>query len=81
MELIPLDPTLVTPTMVKGRKVYIVAGREFPGEILHIPAMMLPGAVKGLSPLEYAATTIGLGLAAQNFAKGQFETSLNMPGV
>jgi hypothetical protein len=31
--------------------------------------------------LEYAATTIGLGLAAQNFAKGQFETSLNMPGV
>ena len=81
VELLPVDPTLVTPAMVKGRKVFLVAGREFPGEILHIPAMMLPGAVKGLSPLEYAATTIGLGLAAQNFAKGQFETSLNMPGV
>jgi HK97 family phage portal protein len=81
VELIPVDPSLVTPAMVKGRKVFLVAGREFPGEILHIPAMMLPGAVKGLSPLEYAATTIGLGLAAQNFAKGQFETSLNMPGV
>ena len=81
VELIPLDPTLVSPAMVKGRKVYLVAGREFPGEIMHIPAMMLAGSVKGLSPLEYAATTIGLGLAAQNFAKGQFETSLNMPGV
>lgn len=81
VELIPVDPGLVTPTMVKGRKVFLVGGREFPGEIMHIPAMMLPGAVKGLSPLEYAATTIGLGLAAQNFAKGQFETSLNMPGV
>ena len=81
VELIPLDPTLVTPTIMRGRKVFLVAGREFAGEIMHIPAMMLPGAVKGLSPLEYAATTIGLGLAAQNFAKGQFETSLNMPGV
>lgn len=81
VELIPVEPTLVNPVMQNNRKVFLVNGREFTGEILHIPAMMLAGGVKGLSPLEYAAQTIGLGLAAQGFAKDQFETSLNMPGV
>jgi HK97 family phage portal protein len=81
VELIPQDPSLISVQRVQGRKVFVVNGREFPGEMLHIPAMMLPGSDIGLSPLDYARQSIGLGLQAQEFASDQFGSSLNMPGV
>ena len=81
VELVPVDPSLVTVSRVNGRKVFLVGGREFRGEMWHIPAMMLPGSEVGLAPLEYARQTFGLGLSAQGFAQDQFDSSLNMPGV
>lgn len=81
VELVPVDPSLVSVSRVNGRKTFIVGGREFRGEIWHIPAMMLPGSEVGLAPLEYARQTFGLGLSAQGFAQDQFDSSLNMPGV
>jgi HK97 family phage portal protein len=81
VEVVPVDPNLVSVSRVNGRKVFLVNGREFPGELLHIPGMMLPGSDVGVSPLEYARQSIGLGLQAQAFGSDQFESSLNMPGV
>jgi len=81
VEITPLDPTAVSVTMENGRKVYRIGGREYFGEILHIAGMMLPGAVVGVSPLEYARLSIHLGLEAVHFGSDLFQSSLNMPGV
>lgn len=81
VEVVPVDPTTVHVARVEGRKVYVVAGRKYPGELLHIPGLMLPGSDVGLAPIDYARQSIGLGLSAQGFGADQFDSSLNMPGV
>jgi HK97 family phage portal protein len=81
VELIPLANDSVSVRRDKGRKVYVVAGVEYQGEIVHIKAMMLAGSDLGLSPVEYARQTIGLGLAAQKFGAEFFDGPGNMPGV
>lgn len=37
------------------------------GPLWHVPAYMVPGSPVGLSPIAYAAETIGLGLAARRY--------------
>lgn len=37
------------------------------GPLWHVPAYMVPGSPVGLSPISYAAETIGLGLAAMRY--------------
>jgi HK97 family phage portal protein len=59
----------VTPD---GRVQYRLNGEELlPDDVWHVRAYTFPGSVLGLSPVEYARQTIGLGLAAEKFA-GQF---------
>jgi HK97 family phage portal protein len=79
--LVPVDPTTVSVVREQGRKRFKVAGQLFPGEILHIKGMMLPGSDVGLSPLEYARLSIGLGLEAVQYGSDNFQNQLNMPGV
>lgn len=80
--LVPLDPASVTVRRERGRKVFAINGREASSlEVLHIPALMLPGADVGLSPIEYARQSVGLGLAAQNYGAEFFAGEGNMPGV
>jgi HK97 family phage portal protein len=55
----------VTPD---GRVQYRLNGEELlPDDVWHVRAYTFPGAVLGLSPVEYARQTIGLGLAAEKF--------------
>jgi HK97 family phage portal protein len=55
-----------------GTVTYRVLGRELPREdVFHIRAYVMPGQILGLSPVEYARQSIGLGLAAEQFG-GQF---------
>ena len=77
----PIDPSAVSIRRVAGRKTYMVAGRPFEGEMMHIPGMMLAGSDVGMSPIEYARQSIGLGLAATKFGSEFFEGEGNMPGV
>ena len=81
VELVPLDPTLITVRREAGRKVFTVNGQVFPGEVLHLCGMMLPGSDVGLSPVEYARQSIGLGLATVEFGSKFFDGDGNMPGV
>ncbi len=81
VEVIPLDPAKVEVKRVNGRKTYWIGGQPFPGEIHHIKGMMLPGTDLGMSPLEYARQSIGLGLAALDYGSKGFENEWNMPGV
>jgi HK97 family phage portal protein len=81
VEVLPLDPCKVEVKRVNSRKTYWIGGQPFPGEIVHIKGMMLPGTDLGMSPLEYARQSIGLGLAALDFGSKGFEHEWNMPGV
>jgi HK97 family phage portal protein len=68
-ELYVLDPRKVTVGRDKATNdpVYIVQDRPLGGarEVIHIRGLTLPGQVRGLSPVECARQTVGLGLAAE----------------
>ena len=81
VELIVLDPSRVDVRRDGGRKVYLVNGLPFPGELHHLKGMMMPGSDTGLSPLEYARKTIGLGISAVDFGVDSLNNGNNMPGV
>jgi len=81
LELVPLDPAKVQVRREAGRKVYYIDGGFYGGEIVHIPGLMLPGSDLGMSPVEYARQSIGLGLAATQYGAGWFDNEGNMPGV
>jgi HK97 family phage portal protein len=60
----------VTPD---GRVQYRLNCEELlPDDVWHVRAYTFPGAVLGLSPVEYARQTIGLGLAAEKFGAQWF---------
>ena len=42
------------------------------GPLWHLPVYVTPGSPIGMSPIQFAANTIGLGLAAQRFGAGWF---------
>ena len=42
------------------------------GELIHIPAFTIPGSPVGLSPIDYARQSIGLGLASEEFGARWF---------
>jgi HK97 family phage portal protein len=82
VSLTPLDPATVSVDRVQGRKVFRLNGDMRPdAEILHIPGIMLAGKDVGLSPIEYARQSIGLGISALEFGSKFFDGEGNMPGV
>jgi HK97 family phage portal protein len=82
-EIIPVADELVQIQVLDGRRKEVrIDGRVMKrGEYLHIPAMMRAGSVRGLSPIEHARQSIGLGLAALEFGAGWLDRDGNMPGV
>lgn len=81
LELVVLDPMKVSVRRLGGRKVFFINGEPVMGEILHIQGLMLPGSDLGLSPVEYARQSIGLGLATTKYGAEFFTGEGNMPGV
>jgi HK97 family phage portal protein len=61
---------------------YRVNGRVVdPTQIVHIRGMTLPGDFVGMSVIEYARRTIGLGLAAEEFGAKFFARGATLGGV
>jgi HK97 family phage portal protein len=57
----------------EGMVEYRLGGRPYPREdVWHLRAYAMPGLMLGLSPVEYARQTIGLGLAAEKFGAQWF---------
>jgi len=85
LEQVPIDPDKVHVERRganRSRRVYVVDGVDRPDlEIRHIKGIMLPGADVGMSPVEAARQTIGLGLAATRYGAEFFTNEGNMPGV
>lgn len=82
VELVPMDPSAVQVRMESGRKVFVVGTSMYTTfDVLHIPGIMFPGSLVGLSPLEAARQIIGAGIAAEEFAGRFFDQGAVMAGV
>jgi HK97 family phage portal protein len=80
-ELQLLDPARVHLQMNDGNVVALVDGRVFPSEMMTIRGLMMPGAIRGMSPINYARQIVGLGLGAQDQATRFFAQGSVVPGV
>lgn len=80
--VVPIDPTSVQVNMDRGRKVFVINGDRFSSfEILHVPGVMFPGSLVGMSPVEAARQTIGAGMSAQEFGAKFFGQGTTLSGV
>ena len=86
--LLPAQLELVHPDKVSvtvdpdGRVAYRLLGREVDrADVWHVRAFTMPGAVVGLSPVEYARQSIGLGLAAEKFGAQFFGDNATPSGL
>lgn len=75
-ELLLLEPSMVTPQIVRGRLVYQITGRSGyinASDVLHIKGMGFNGYV-GLDPIRYyAKEVLGLAIATQTYAAKYYE--------
>ena len=81
--LVPLQPDLVTVRLGEtGAKLFDVNGETYTeADILHIPAMILPGQLRGMSPLRAAREVVDGGLMAQDFGRAFFANAGVPPAV
>jgi HK97 family phage portal protein len=82
MNLTLLNPDMVHVTVDRntGMVTYKVgqAQQDMTGRIWHVRGLTLPGQKMGLTPIGYAASTIGIDLAARKFA-GDFYRGEGLP--
>ena len=64
-----------------GRPTFRVNGQPFPGEMLMIRGLLMPGQLRGVSPVEFARQSIELGLGAQDQAGRFYSQGAVVPGV
>jgi HK97 family phage portal protein len=82
LNLYPLDPTKVAIMSSGGRVQYVFDGRPVDASLVeHIKGIMWPGSLKGLSPVEAARQSIGVGMSAQEYAARFFGQGATMSGV
>lgn len=62
-------------------RVYHINTIAYRGELIHIPWIMLPGGLKGLSPIEQARQSIGLGLGALEHGARLFGQGTTLSGI
>jgi HK97 family phage portal protein len=85
-ELYPLHPDWVTVKRTElsreSSRTYWINGINVPADrILHIPEMMMPGAIVGVDPITSARDAIGLGIDAQTYGAKFFQQSAIPAGV
>lgn len=81
LSLILADPTKAEFETVDGRRVLILNGAPYDGEYRVVRAMTWPGSERGLSPIEHARKTIGLGMATLDSGSRFFGQGSIVPGV
>lgn len=82
LDLVVIDPTKVTVSRnERGAVSYKIDNSLYgPLDVMHIKGMSMPNALRGLSPLGYAAETIDLGLSAQRYGASFFANGA-LPGA
>lgn len=67
------DPGRVVVRTEGWETMYDIGGRRLtPDQMLHIPYVLLPGKARGLNPIDAARESIGLTLAAEQYAAAYF---------
>lgn len=86
--LTPAQVEIVNPdnitanTNANGSITWRYKGAEIdPQDLWHIRGFVSPGSVLGLSPISYAAETIGLSLAVQRFGREFFKSGATPSGI
>lgn len=85
-ELVGLQPVGhgsldLTWDKAKQKVIYKIGGKEYPrSELLHVPNLSFDGRI-GLSPLEYAAQSIRLGLNYEQFSTSFYKNAAMPSGV
>ena len=80
----PLHPDNVTARRdpKSGLRVYRVMGQPVPtADMLHIPAILVPGSFIGLNPVEYMRRPFALASAAEQYGSQFFSNSANPSGI
>lgn len=79
----PVDPRRVRVEFVGplNEAQFMLDSAPYPGEMLMIRGLMLPGTTRGVSPVEFARQSIGLGLGAQEQAARFYQQGAVVPGV
>ena len=75
-----LNPSDVTVHRVNGDTTYRINGGSTDLtrlDILHVPGMMMPGQLTGMSPVEYARESLGLSAAATQYGAAFFGGGVN----
>lgn len=80
-EVYVLDPGRVTVQRVAGRVMFSLDGKPVTDEIAMVRGTVLPGSLRGVSPIEAARQVIGLGLGAQDTAARFYAQGAVVPGV
>lgn len=85
--LVPIQPEMVKVVVRDGVKLFEVGGDVYDEfAIMHIPAMIMPGALTGISPLKMAREVVDGNLQAQDFGRNFFANAgvppvvLRLPG-
>lgn len=80
--LLPLSPHTVEVRRKNGQRVYKVNHQPVPtSDMLHLRWLTLPGACVGLAPIEYAAMTMGISLAAEEYGARFFAQGASLSGI
>lgn len=83
VEVTPLDPNSVDVRRDApgAPRSYWINGQRYRGELLHVPAMMLPQGLRGLNPVAYARESVGSDLAQRDFGARFFGQGAHLSGV
>lgn len=81
VELEVLEPAAVQVVREQNVPVLYVYGHRPTWEVVHIPALIRPGMDVGVSPVEEARQTIGMGMAAQEYGARFFGQGASLSGV
>ncbi len=84
LQLLPLHPDQVNVrrNTDTGDREYRINGQlQNSIDVFHVPALMMPGAIVGMNPIEYARTGFSLALATDRYAADFFQNSAIPSGV
>lgn len=83
VDLVVLDPALVSVTRgPTGARIFTVYGQQYDAyDILHIPGMMLPDALRGVSPIAAAREVIEGGRKAQEYGVSVHDNRAVPPAI
>jgi HK97 family phage portal protein len=80
-EVYVLDPAGTNLERRDGKIIVTQNGQPYPGEVVHMPAFIKAGQVRGLNPIANARESIGLGLAAEQHGAAFFQNGTTLSGV